>query len=495
MQSSIKTILDWYKEISLLEKVRALLDWDMNVNLPKNGSQGRGEQSSLIAQLVTERWLDKKFVAQLTNIDISALSAEEKAIVQSAKRLGKYYLRVPRELILKKASMTTNAFMIWAEAKKNNNFADFVSLLTSLVSIDKEIASYLSDGGDPYDALLDLYEPGLSGKTCKQVICSLQPTLSTFLEKIISSSVYKNKKPVTGVFTIEKQHELVHLMLKKMSYDLSSGCLHTSSHPFTTTLDRHDVRITTRYNEHDYREALTSTIHEAGHALYELGVDERYSYTPLEGGVSMAIHESQSRFWENQVGRNPAYLLHLLPFVKDILGYTIDHKSFVLQLNDVKRSFIRTEADELTYPLHIMLRFEIESELINEGASVRDLPQMWNEKMKKYLGVIPPNDREGVLQDVHWAYGAFGYFPSYALGNIYAAQFAFAMKKELNFDGLLQTGDTQPILDWLRVHIHRYGGRYLPEELIKKVTGSPLTSSHYLEYLKDKYSKIYETTL
>jgi carboxypeptidase Taq len=279
-----------------------------------------------------------------------------------------------------------------------------------------------------------------------------------------------------------------------MGYDLDAGRMDVSSHPFTDTLDHFDVRITNRYKTGEFRESLMVAMHEGGHALYEQGVSEEYTYTPLDGGVSLGIHESQSRFWENQIGRSLPFIKFMTPifhaFYPDQLSKVGGEELYTL-FNQVKPSLIRTEADEVTYNLHIALRFELEEAMVNDKVKIEDLPEIWREKMKSYLGVVPKTDREGVLQDVHWSHGPLGYFPTYTLGNLYAAQFTNKMKKDIKVSESAEKGELGSILSWLRTNIHQHGSLYMPDELIKKVTHEALNPNYFLEYIKEKYSKIY----
>ncbi len=491
----IKNILKKYKELSLLTKINAVLDWDTNVNLPAKGADTRGKQNALITDYMTRFWLDPRIKDIIEHLSENGLNTEELAILRNLKHAGAYYLKVPKALILEKVEATTNAFMIWQKAKQEDSFQDFLPYLQKNVELDRQITEHLGYESNPYDALLNLYEPQLTANFLETIFTPLRVKLTNLLSEIVSSKNYEQKSSVINdseTYDITNQEKLCKYVLALMDYSQDEGRLDISAHPFTNSLGRYDVRITTHYHDHDFRPALSSTIHEAGHGLYELGVNPVYDLTPLEGGVSMAIHESQSRFWENQIGRNPVFLEFLLPHIKEAFPEKIfELNELVRAMNEVKPSLIRTEADEVTYNLHIMLRFEIENDLINKKIEVKDLPEIWRTKMNDYLGVTPSNDREGVLQDVHWSYGSFGYFPTYALGNLYAAQFAAQMKKTIKVDDILQSGNVQPVLDWLRKNIHTYGSLKWPKELVKDVTGEELNPKYFLDYIIKKYAKIY----
>jgi carboxypeptidase Taq len=498
----VKTLLANYKEISLLGKIGALLGWDMNVNLPPKGAGGRAEVSAYLTQLSTEKWQDKEFRKMLEDGEFKNLRNEEAAIVRNLNQSAKYYYKVPKKIIIETSLVTSNAFMAWKIAKKENDFKKFLPHLEKIIELNIKTAKYLGYKENPYDALLDLYEPDLTASDCENVFSNIQPELTRILREIISSSKHKDLMKLsnklfdgTKKYKVDNQKELSNFALNKIGYDLEAGRMDISSHPFTDTLGRYDVRITNRYKEDDFRESLMVAMHEGGHALYEQGVDEDYSYTPLAGGVSLGIHESQSRFWENQIGRSlefMKFMTHIFHkyYLRELSNYSAE--DFYGVFNMVNPSLIRTEADEVTYNLHIALRFEVENGLINRKIKACDLPEIWREKMKKYLGITPKTDREGVLQDVHWAYGNFGYFPTYTLGNLYAAQFRKSMRNEYEFEKDVQKGELGKILEWLRKNIYQYGSLYFPKELCEKVTGEELNPKYFLQYIKEKYTKLYK---
>lgn len=494
---NIKRILELYKEMHVLAEVGALLGWDQNVYMPAKAAAGRAIQSTYLQSFLTDKWVDREFRTLVEETEVEGLNDGEKAILRNLRHAAKFYYKVPKKLILENTRVTTEAFSIWQEAKKNNDFKSFAATLAHVFDLQKQIAGYLGYKDNPYDALLDMYEIGLTAIECSELFSQIRPAITNLSQKITSANIYKKSNPLIHnkhTFAIEVQKRLNEFILAKMHYSHEEGRLDVSSHPFTTTLGRHDVRITTRYSVVNLKDSLYSTIHEAGHALYELGVSDDYASTPLVGGVSLGVHESQSRFWENMIGKNPHFLRFLLPHLKkefkEIFG-RISFGELVQYINHVKPGYIRTEADEVTYNLHIILRFEMEQDIINGRLQTKDLPEVWREKMKTYLGIIPPNDQLGVLQDVHWSYGSIGYFPTYTIGNLYSAQILHAMKKDLKFDTLVAKGDLLPIRKWLQTHIHTYGSLYLPKELMKKATGEDLSGKHFVSYLTKKFSAIY----
>ena len=371
--NTVKKLLEKYREIALLNEIISTLHWDLNVNLPRKGSEQRSHQITYLTSLITDKWIDPeiKFLLDECN-SIEKLTQEEKAIVRNLNRAAKFYFQVPKKLILEQSEITSRAFVIWSEAKVNNDFKSFEPILSKIVDLTRSVADYLGYKENPYDALLDLYEPDLTAAQCRTIFEKVQPSLTQLLQKVIKSKSYNKANPLLDSqkeYALDLQKKLCDFISTKLHYSYDEGRLDISSHPFTTTLGRHDVRITTRYDRHDFKEALYSTIHEIGHALYELGIDKHYSGTPLEGGVSLGIHESQSRFWENQVGRSREFVSYIEPILSTLFQtefQNVDQDMILRYVNDVRQSYIRTEADEVTYGLHIILRFQIENDLMNK---------------------------------------------------------------------------------------------------------------------------------
>ena len=495
---TVKELVRHYREISLLGRIKATLDWDLNVNLPPKASEGRAQQSAYLTDLTTKLWLNENFRKNVekANSLTGKLSDEEKAIIRNVNFAGKYYFNVPRELIIEKEEVASKGFMAWKEAKDKNNYSIFLPSLKELFRLDQIIASHLKYDKNPYDALLNMFEPELTAAKAKKAFDAIKPDLIKLVKQVQKSKEYLSESPFFANIDYSRTQQtlLIKSVMRKMGFDFQAGRLDVSPHPFTTGLDRYDVRVTTMYHDNDFRTSYTSTMHETGHALYELGINPDYSATPLEGGVSYGIHEALSRFWENMVGRNPAFLTYMTPlfqsFFPDQLSNTNEIQLARL-INLVKPSFVRIEADEITYSLHIILRFEMENELLNGKIDLKDAPEVWREKSKEYFGIAPDKDSEGILQDVHWSYGAIGYFPSYALGNLYGAQLLNAMKKEINFETELERGNLLTIKGWLDQNVHRFGSLYFPNDLIKNATGEELNPTYFIEYLKNKYSSLY----
>jgi carboxypeptidase Taq len=494
----IKKLLTHYKELSLIYRIKAVLDWDLNVNLPEKAAEGRALQSEYLTKQVTKLWLDPEFRRTLEKAStIKTLNLEEKAIVRNLNEAGKYYFNVPQEIIARKEKVASKSFMAWKQAKEKNEFHTFLPLLKELISLEQIVAKHIGYKENIYDALLNLHEPGLTAAECKKVFDQIKPSLIALVKKIQKSKKYVEKQELVESnhhYPIPEQEKLGKFIMQKMGFDFSSGRVDVSPHPFTIELDRSDIRITASYQKNDFRSSYTAYAHEAGHALYEQGVNPEYSQTPLEGGVSFGIHEALSRFWENMVGRNPSFLHFLTPifqsFYPDQLA-KLTEEDIIKLFHVVKPSFIRIEADEVTYTLHIILRFEMENGLLNGEIKPENAAQIWKEKFKEYFGIVPPTDSAGILQDVHWSYGEFGYFPSYAMGNLYGAQLLAAMKKDINVDEELKSGNLSKIHVWLKDMVHQHGSLYLPKDLIKKATGESLNPKYFINYLTEKYNKIY----
>lgn len=490
---SVEKLVNHYREISLLGRVNALLSWDLNVNMPPGAAQTRATQSAYLTKLISDKWLDKDFRNNLEKSStLKNLLPHEKAIIRNLNHAAKFYHKVPQEIIIEMSETTSLAFIAWRQAREKSKFSLFEENLKKLVNLNQIIAKHLGYKKNPYDALLDLYEPGLTAKECKAIFDTLIKGITPLLKRIKKSPHYKKNLPQRE-YSIAHQEQLANFVLAKIGYDTARGRMDVSAHPFTTELGMGDVRITNRYSPHNFIESIMVAMHEGGHALYEQGVRDEYDSTPLEGGVSLGIHESQSRFWENQVGRSRSFVEYLEPVLKAFYPQLKEEtvETLYWAFNKVEPSLIRVEADEVTYNLHIALRFELEDALINERVKAKDLPEAWNTRMEEYLGVTPPSDAQGVLQDVHWSHGSMGYFPTYTLGNLYAAQFVHFMKEVLNIKKLIKTGNFGTILSWQRENIHQHGSLYWPKELIKKVTGKPLSANYFLDYLNEKYSDLY----
>jgi carboxypeptidase Taq len=513
MRKELKRLIELDREVALLGHIDALLGWDQETYMPSMAVAERSEQMALIEGLAHERAAAREIgdlLAALGSTSESpsgdpSLAAAERAYLRVLRLAYDRETKLPADLVTDLAREMSLSQAAWVDARGRNDFLAFAPHLERMVELKKRQAACLSEGkasaagGGPasaYDALLDYFEPGATASSITAVFSQLRKDLVALLDKI------KSRPQVDDSFlhrpcASERQAAISEWLMGLMSYDLSRGRLDTVAHPFTSTLGADDVRITTRYIDDFFVSSLFSTMHETGHALYELGLapGAEYERTRLHEAASMAVHESQSRLWENMVGRSQSFWKGNYERLAALAGGPLEGvglDAFVRAINKVEPSLIRTEADEVTYGLHIILRFELEVDLLGGALSVRDLPEAWNAKMKELLGVVPLDDASGCLQDVHWSAGLFGYFPSYALGNLYAAQFWSAMKKEMpDLDGRIESGDIGSVLSWLRKNIHEPGATFRPAELVERVTHSKLDPKYFVSYLDEKYSRVY----
>lgn len=483
------------KEQNAYRETIMLTHWDMRTKIPKKGVEQRSEVVGFLSEKLHQIETSEKMKYF---IDVLKDHSENDIIRKTVAECEETYERnrkIPSEEYKEYVMLQSKSESVWQEAREKDDFSLFQPYLEQLVTYNKKFANYWGYEAHIYDALLNNYEPGVTVKTLDTVFPDLRNSLTILLDQISSSTVKPDPTILEGFFPKEKQKAFSLAILEKMGYDFSSGRLDETIHPFAIALNQNDVRVTTKYDESDFRTAIFGTIHEGGHALYEQNISKNLANTPLSDGTSMGIHESQSLFWENFVGRtesfwNSHYDLFKTFAPKSFQEVPLD--KFYRAVNEVKPSLIRIEADELTYPLHIMVRYELEKALINGDIKVADLPALWNEKMQEYLGVTPPTDREGVLQDIHWSGGDFGYFPSYALGYMYAAQFNHSMKKEIDLDKQIASGDFSPIKNWLTKHIHQYGKMKKPLEIVEDVTNEKLNAAYLVNYLTKKYTGIYK---
>jgi carboxypeptidase Taq len=423
------------------------------------------------------------------------LSEYEEKVFRMTKYEYDIIKSLPPELLKEITIESSKTEELWSKAKNEGNFNQVKKQLGKIIDLSREMAERIGYKDNPYDALISRYEPGMTYRKLKEVMESLKTDLIPFVEKIKNSSVKTSRDLLKGNFERKALKIMCKELLETIGYDFNAGRLDETVHPFTIDISHHDTRVLTKFVADDIGPTLYSTLHEGGHALYDQGLPEDYLWTVLHDGASYGIHESQSRMIENNIGRNWAFSRYLLHILKKHFSHfnDVDHSSFYKAVNHVEPSLIRIEADELTYNIHIIIRTEIEEALINNKIEVSELPEIWNEKFKKYLGLFPSNDREGLLQDVHWYAGMFGYFPSYMLGNLYAAQLYKSLHSEIDdLDSLLGKGKLEKLLSWLRTNVHGKGKSLFPDELIKEVTDEELKSSYFINYVKSKFSKIYE---
>lgn len=496
-------ILKELLEASHLEGVEALLSWDQDTYMPEGAGAARAEQVAYISTLMHDKRVGeplKNALEQLIDLEtgelrIMTLSDRETRQLKEIWRDYRMEALLPSEFVTDLAKHASVSQQAWVRARKDNDFAFFEPFLTKMVELQKEKANYLGIGDTPYDSLLDQFEPEMTSARVAELFGEIRERLVPLIQSINEVKHRVNGSVLTREYDVDDQWDFGIAMLAAIGFDRNIGRQDRSAHPFTTSTHPTDVRTTTRLRENDLKSALLSTLHEGGHALYEQGLPVEEYGNPLGQSISLGIHESQSRLWENLIGLSPAFWRFAYPKLQakfpDQLRNT-DRDKFYAAMNRVRPSMVRVEADEATYNLHIMLRFEIEKMVINEDFPVADLPGLWNEKMEEYLGITPATDSEGVLQDVHWSFGAFGYFPTYTLGNLYSVQFFNqALLDIAGLDESCARGDFSGLLAWLRKNIHSVGRGRKASELVLELTGQPLSAKPFMDYLEAKYKTLY----
>jgi carboxypeptidase Taq len=486
------------RRTAVLASIDAVLGWDERTQLPPAGGEHRAEQSTLLAGLIHQRWVDPKFGEQLGELSTAAaeeIDPDAAVVVRRLNRLREKRVKLPQTLVEELARTAILGQQAWQEAREKDDFPSFKPLLERTIELKREQAECLGYRDCPYDALLDEFEPEERTANIAQVLSMLREELVPLVARL----QHARRRPDTSIlhrtFPVDVQDRFARMAAAAIGFDFSRGRLDVTAHPFCTTLGPHDCRITTRYNEHFFNPAFFGVLHEAGHGIYEQGLPSEHYGLPTGEAISLGIHESQSRLWENLVARSPAFWTHFFPLAwrefPVALG-DVKPEDFVFAINDIRPSLVRIEADEVTYNLHILIRFELERALLDGELEAADLPGAWNRKYEQYLGITPPDNRDGVLQDVHWSAGLVGYFPTYSLGNLYAAQFFAQAEADLGgLAAMFAEGDFRPLRDWLRENIHRHGQRYTAAELVQRVTGRPLSAGPLIEHLQDKVQSLY----
>ena len=500
VETSYQELLTLLREAAVLNSCASLLGWDEQTYLPQAGSAHRAEQLALLAGLTHERSTSPRIGELLTDLEQSgSLGDAESALAVNVREARHSYDRntkLPRALVEELSRTTTLAQSAWVSARKKSSFAEFQPWLEKMVGLKREQAEALGySGGVPYDALLDEFEPGASSQEIAAAFAPLREELVPLVAAIQQSSRRPKVELLTQRFRIEDQKQFAESAAKAIGFDFEAGRLDIAAHPFCSSMGPGDCRLTTRYNEHHFPGAFFGVMHEAGHGLYEQGVDPAAFGSPLGDAVSLGIHESQSRLWENFVGRSRAFWQHFFGAAQQAFPEALTDVSrddWYAAINDVRPSFIRVEADEVTYNLHIMLRFDLEQPLISGDLQPADVPGVWNETFSRYFGLTPPDDAHGCLQDIHWSAGLFGYFPTYALGNMYAAQFFEAAQRDLgDLSAQFARGEFRPLLNWLRKNIHSRGKQLRASQLVQRVTGQPLSHRALLTHLHNKCDALY----
>ena len=491
--------IDYVKKMQAYSEAIGLMYWDLRTGAPKKGVDQRSQVIGTLSSEVFGLRTSDELAEMLEDLgrNVESLDSVTRRTFEETKKEYEMNKKIPAEEYKQYVILAAKSESVWEEAKETSDFGMFMPYLKEIVETTRRFVSYWGvKDGNPYNTLLDQYEPGMTTDILDDVFGELRSKIVPLAKQISESPNQPRTDFLYKHFPKDKQKHFSLEILKQLGYDFEAGRLDETVHPFATGLNRGDVRITTKYDEKDFRSAVFGTIHECGHALYEQNISPDLEGLPISGGTSMGIHESQSLFYENFVGRNEKFWEHnyglLQSFAPEQFGEVMV-KDFLAAINESKPSLIRIEADELTYPLHIMIRYEIEKGLFNGELQVENLPQIWNDKYEEYLGIRPENDGEGILQDVHWSGGSFGYFPSYALGYMYAAQLKAAMLKDLpNFDDLCAAGNLEPVKEWLTEKVHRHGMMKKPLEILEEATGEGLNASYLAEYLEEKYGRIYQ---
>lgn len=496
-QTAYKELIQKYTDYTTLGSVSGLLNWDMQTMMPPKGSELRGNQLALLSGILHD-WITAPRIGELlAGIEAGQeqLNAEQRVNYAEILRDYRKATKVPKELVEEITRHQSVCHNIWVEARAAADFGRFAPHLEKMVALMAQQAECLGYQTTPLDALIDLYEPGATVAMFTDLFEQVKRVSVPLLDRVTASRVKPDREFLTRDYPRHLQQQFGEDVIATIGFDRNAGRLDVAVHPFCSG-SYGDVRLTTRYNECAPQQALFGTIHEAGHGMYEQGFREEHHGTPLAEALSYGIHESQSRLWENSVARSEPFWRCFFPQFRALFPTQtadVSLEQFVSAVNSVERSLVRVEADELTYDLHIILRFEIERDLFAGTLSVADLPAAWNKKMESYLGVTPPDDgRQGVLQDVHWSAGMFGYFPSYSLGNIAAAQLWAALRRDIpGTDEQIAAGEFADILNWLRGNVHIHGRRFKRDELLERATGKPLIVDDYADYLTNKFSKLY----
>ena len=487
------------RETALLRSTFSLLGWDEQTEMPPAAADYRGEQMAHLAGIIHRRRTDSQLGDWLEQLAESPLCADphsvQGTIVRESKRQFERHRKLPEALVMELTRTAVQGQHDWQQARAKNDFSIFMPSLTKLVGLKQQEADAIGYSDCRYDALLDEYEPWETTARVKNILEGLREELVPLLQEIKNSDTTIETGCLNRNFPVEKQRRVGKEVAENIGFDFQQGRLDTTVHPFCTEIGPYDTRITTRYDENFLPTSLFGVLHESGHAIYEQGLCKEWYGLPAGETISLGIHESQSRIWENQIGRSRAFWTGYFPRLQSVFPEAlrdISLESFYHAINTVTPSPIRVEADEITYNLHILIRFELEQLLLNDDVAIQDLPEAWDDKYESYLGIRPQTASEGVLQDIHWSGGAFGYFPTYALGNLYSAQFFAKCETDLgDLTTQVANGHFDPFREWLRENIHQHGQCYSAGELVERVTGEPLTHRYLIDYLRTKASEIY----
>ena len=490
MKNAYQLLCDYQAETSLLGSTASTLGWDQEVNLPKKGLEYRAKQLSYLSGKIHERNTCDTYKTLLENAEQSASSnITEAANLREWRHRFDLSTKLPQELVERSSQVSAVAKSAWAEARSKSDFAEFAPHLTQLVEIAKEKAELWGYEDEPYDALLGNYERGAKTADIARIFDVFEPEIITTAQEAVEKSKSSGARALEGHFPIEAQQILNREVAESIGFDFEAGRIDTTTHPFCSTQAPLDVRLTTRYYEHDFTASLFGVMHETGHGLYEQGLPESDYGLPSGNAISLGIHESQSLLWEAHVGRSRGFWNKWFPRVQELFPQmqTWSAEEFLQTINQAKYSFIRVDADEATYDLHILLRFGIERRILNGELAINDIPAAWDEAFQNMFGMKPESVSKGCLQDIHWSMGGLGYFPTYTMGNLNASQLFHAATQDASIQTAFDEADYQPLLDWMRTNIHAHGSTYLPQDLMKKASGETTNPAYHLAHLKRRF--------
>lgn len=495
MPKAYEQLLHRLHDVNALEKAITIMDWDQQTYLPHGGGEARAEHVGVLSRMAHELFVADEVGVWLqraaTEVDPNS---DEGAIVRVTQRDYDLRTKIPVALVAEKSRLAAEAHEKWVAARANNDFASFQPYLEKMFDFARQEAEYLGYTDHIYDALLDQFEEGATAADCRAMFATLKENTVDLVREISTRGKPVDDRVLYGEWDHAAQRSFAEMLLRDIGFDMNRGRLDVAAHPFCTNFSVNDVRLTTRFIDH-ICSSIMSTMHEAGHGMYEQGSPSAWDRTPIAGGVSLGVHESQSRLWENIIGRSRAFWTTYLPDLQAafprLAGVSVN--DFYRMVNKVEPSFIRVEADEVTYNLHVMIRFELECEILTGALAVRDLPEAWNAKVKDYLGLDVPADGKGCLQDVHWSGGAIGYFPTYTMGNLLSYQIWRTLQRDVpDTDELIAQRQFAPILGWLQEKVYSQGSKFPPKDLVLRVTGKPMAADDYAAGLRAKYTEIYE---
>jgi len=500
MQGKVEELKKHLYRVFDIRSAASLLEWDQQILMPAGGAAARGEQvatlSALAHEIATSEETGRLLEAAEAEVTEMAYDSDDASLVRVLRRDYDRNTKIPTELVAERAKVTAMAFEAWKQARAENNVALFEPHLERVMDVIRRVADALGYEEHPYDALLQNFEPGMRTSQVTRLFEELKAGLVPLLRDITEHGKPIDDSFLSRDYDVNRQWDFTLVVLRDIGYDFNRGRQDQALHPFTTTFATDDVRLTTRLLSNRPQSAVFSSIHEGGHALYEQGSPAHFDRTALAGGATMALHESQSRLWENMLGRSKAFWQHYFPILRAFFPEPladVNLEQFYRAVNIVRPDFIRVEADEVTYNMHIFVRFELEQALLSGALAVKDVPEAWNAKYQDYLGITPRNDAEGCLQDVHWCSGLVGYFPTYALGNLIAAQLYHRMKADLpGVEEAFARGEFLPLLTWMRQHVHNHGAKFTAAELLTRELGEEISAQPLLEYMRNRYSEIYE---